>query len=372
MYVSYEPPAQQPSHAPSLQRGVSRLSGAAVRKVEEVSTEELPLRLEYQAARLVGPALACRYVNQSSTAGYAGPYPRPMHYLDTVTHVLLGHIGGGRQPSKQEQIAVCSFLESLNKSREAAVQPGEHDPFRVLAQQQDSEGYSFLYRAVANEMTGLVKWLLSTQPPSFSANTTFPGERDMNITPLHMAVDRGYESMVPVLLEKSADVNLPDAFGQSALHLAVEKGRKNMVLLLLEKNGDIGGLDLCEHSLLYQAVELRHESIARLLVERGADVNNQVDDILQSLLCRALKNSDEKMIHFLLDKGADIGIRSDFGESLLHLAVMWKETDMVRLLLQRGADADLHDLSGRTPLDLAVEIEDVDMVRLFMDKGTGC
>ena len=372
MYVSHQPPAQQPSHAPPLQHSVSRSSGAALRTVEELSTEERPLRLEYQAARLVGPALACRCVGQSMTADYAGPYPRLMHHLDTVTRVLLGHIGGGRQPPMQEQIAVCYFLDSLKKSREAAVQPGEPDPFMLLAQQQDSEGYSLLYRAVANQMTGLVKCLLDRQPPSFSATTTFSGGRDTNTSPFHMAVDKGYENIVRFLLEKNVDVNLRDPFGQSALQLAVENGREKIVSLLLEKKGDIEVLDIYGQSLLYRAVEYRHESIARLLVDRGADPNRHGDCITKSPLYRALINRDEKMVHFLLDKGANIDICTRFGESLLHLAVMWGQTGMVRLLLQRGADADLQDLVGQSPLGLVVETGDVNMARLFMDKGAGC
>ena len=362
MHFYHEPPAPL---VPPLPHSASRSSDAAVRTVAEVSTEQPPLRLEYQAARQVGPALACRCVSPSSTAGL---YPRPLHHLDTVTHALLGHIGGGRQPSTPEQIAVCSFLDSLNKSHQASLQPGEHDPFMVLAQQQDSQGYSLLYRAVSKNLTGLVECLLNRQPASFSATELFTGKKDEQTTPLHLAAKRGAASMVSLLLEKNADVNSRDSCRRTPLFRAVESGYEKTARVLLDKGADANIRNKSTNSPLHQALKRGYNSIARLLLDKGADANLR-DGFGSFPLTLAIQGGDIDIVGLLVDKGADLHTLDGRMRTVLHVAIEQSNKDIAHLLLDRGADINSRAVCGQTPLHYAAEQGNMDMVTLLVHRG---
>ena len=354
MHLSHDTAAHPPSHALSLQHSATRPSGTALQKVENISCELQPLRLEYQAARQVGPALACRQVSQFIEADHAELCPGlrktlvilghgrvtqqlvaaersgcPQPFRDTITHVLLGHVEGERLPSDEEQTALCSFLHTLDEGHRTALQRPEHDPVMNLAQQQDDHGFSLLYLAVSKGMTCLVGWLLNTQPSSFSATAPFTGANDAKINPLHWAVAHCNQSMVRLLLGKSVDINCRDMRGRTPLFRIVEK---------------------------------RANSIYR---QRGAGVDRQ-----RSANSIARQRSANSIARLLLDKGADVNIRDRFGTHVMHLLVLKEGRDMLSVLLDGGADINSVDLYGRTPLHGAVLYGDVVMASFLVERGS--
>ncbi len=55
----------------------------------------------------------------------------------------------------------------------------------------------------------------------------------------------------------------------------------------------------------------------------------------------------------LLDAGARMDERCEYGTTALHMAASWAHLDTVQLLVACGADPDGRDNDGRTPLDIA-------------------
>jgi ankyrin repeat protein len=55
----------------------------------------------------------------------------------------------------------------------------------------------------------------------------------------------------------------------------------------------------------------------------------------------------------LLDAGARIDERCEYGTTALHMAVCWAHPDMIEFLMARGADAQARDDDGQTPLEMA-------------------
>ena len=257
MHFPNEPAAHVFPHAATLQHSASRPSEAALHKVENVSCELPPLRLEYQAARQVGPALAGRQVNKLIEAGLAELYPslrkclvilahsrvmqqptaaeQPLSlqpFVGTMPQVLLGHAGGERLPSVQEQAALCSFLQRLDEMHRSALQPGPHDPFMALLHQCDKGDHSLFYLAVSKGLTGLLQWLLDTQPATFSVTNPFTGESDKKIPPLCLAIEKGDARMVTLLIDRGADINGVSHDGETPLNRAINKSDTAMVSLL--------------------------------------------------------------------------------------------------------------------------------------------
>ena len=56
---------------------------------------------------------------------------------------------------------------------------------------------------------------------------------------LHVATKSGHLSMVKLLLDAGADINVQDESGNTPLHYASANGKKDVVKYLLEKEADV-------------------------------------------------------------------------------------------------------------------------------------
>ena len=67
-----------------------------------------------------------------------------------------------------------------------------------------------------------------------------------------------------------------------------------------------------------------------------------------------IDSSGETMVLDLLSLAANYGSKTDWEETLLHLAARHSRADMAKRLLDYGADANARDRLNRTPLHLAI------------------
>ena len=91
--------------------------------------------------------------------------------------------------------------------------------------------------------------------------------------PLYLACQRGHESIVQLLLNKGADVNLCNDKGLSPLYVACQTGHESIVQILLNSGADKNVCNENGLSPLYVASRNGKESIVQLLLNNGADVN---------------------------------------------------------------------------------------------------
>ena len=156
-------------------------------------------------------------------------------------------------------------------------------------------------------------------------------------TPLHIALRRGEESHVRVLLDHGAEVNTRDDKGRTPLHEAADCLR-------------IGQMEF--------------------LLSRGADANAR-DNRGETPLHVALRRGEESHIRVLLDHGAEIDARDVTGETPLHKAAVPPRIEHLMLLVSRGADVSVADNRGRTPLDvLRLLREDYEWCRKHTELAT--
>ncbi|KAG5831550.1 hypothetical protein ANANG_G00304870 [Anguilla anguilla] len=78
----------------------------------------------------------------------------------------------------------------------------------------------------------------------------------------------------------------------------------------------------------------------------------------------------EEMIHFLLERQADVGARTNRDQQTpLHFAAKNNAVGAVRILLQSGADIAAGDYKRRTPLQLAANLDRSEAARTLMELG---
>ncbi|TET06575.1 hypothetical protein E3J79_01365, partial [Candidatus Dependentiae bacterium] len=143
-------------------------------------------------------------------------------------------------------------------------------------------------------------------------------------TPLHQAVkDSNLEQVQKLFAAGVDDVNVADDYGYTPLHLAVIKGHEPIIELLLEKGANVNVVNQFCYTPLHLAVIKGNHTIVTLLFVKGKGAKvNVVDWFSDTPLHCATKKNHKVITAFLLDVGANINAVNKNGWTQLHGAVM--------------------------------------------------
>ena len=104
---------------------------------------------------------------------------------------------------------------------------------------------------------------------------------------------------------------------------------------------------------LHAAISEEDSEMVRILVEGGADVdarNNFGDPALHA----AIAGNSPEMVRILVGAGADVDAKNSFGVPALHRAILKRDSDLVRMLVDAGADVNITNAFGDSALSRAV------------------
>ncbi len=193
------------------------------------------------------------------------------------------------------------------------------------------------------------------------------------LTPLLYAIRENCAACVKLLLDKKADVNLPDPDGVSPLLLSILNTNWDISRLLLEAGADVDQWDIYGQSPLYAMAsraggagaggggvfgrggggssgdklnETRPAAILQMLFDRGANVNMQ-------LFMRPAKQR---------------GGGTSRGTTPLHAAVGNGDLETVKQLIAHGADVNLNDADNESALMLVMQSRNEQNALLIMDE----
>jgi len=181
-------------------------------------------------------------------------------------------------------------------------------------------------------------------------------------TALHRATINNHKEAVELLLVEGANVNARDSFGSSALHYAAQNGHKEVAELLISKGADVNVRNTVGDTHMDIAVRRNRRAIVQLLIAKGVDVSLPVAVRFEALA----------KVKSLIEDGADVDIRDESGEPVLHCAIERGRGDILKVLADKGANVNATDRYGRTPLHVvALEHPDMtlEMVELLIAKG---
>lgn len=179
-------------------------------------------------------------------------------------------------------------------------------------------------------------------------------------TALMMAVQRGYEDVVNLLLKHHADIKAKNIKGQLPQHEAAIYGYVSIVKILLEAGADALARDVEDKSPLHYAAMKGHADVVKMLIRTGVDVRKETRNG-NSLLHLAAGEGHGAVVKVLLDAGADFKAKNKNGELPLHTAanaryhmeIRWSESRYIavaELLLKDATSVNERDNRGWTPL----------------------
>ncbi|XP_001604063.1 ankyrin-3 [Nasonia vitripennis] len=157
-----------------------------------------------------------------------------------------------------------------------------------------------------------------------------------------------------VLLDNGADVNARNKTGLTPLHIALKKGYVDLVEVLLKYNVDP---NIAEYENFCTALHLatfndflapKSEEIVSALISKGADVDRRQLDGKTSLHIAASTRFSTSRLIPLLEVDCDIDCQDSKGKTALHMACLNRNPDNVQNLLRHGADFNITDRYGRT------------------------
>jgi cytohesin len=240
-------------------------------------------------------------------------------------------------------------------------------------------------------------------------------------TPLHWAAQNGQTNLIALYLELGANINAPNADGNTPIHIAHGAKRFDVLEFLLANGADINARDRGGNSILHLAAAAPEDrfqvptrppgrfsvAITKLLANPAAkrflpgsitapkpatrsmmgfildhhgDVNARNHDGETPLHCVSGKQfggtnavADAcQWIEPLLRKGASVTAPNVWGGTPLHAALRSRgnpNEPLVKALLKSGASLENGDRSGGTPLHQAVRSNDATAVRFLLNLG---
>ncbi|KAH0560410.1 hypothetical protein KQX54_004342 [Cotesia glomerata] len=205
------------------------------------------------------------------------------------------------------------------------------------------------------------------------------------VTPLQFAIIKSYYNtlkIVKYLIKSGAKVNADSSpesiyFGQKALHIAIQKGNESVTRLLIKNNADIEAVTRSGQTALGIAVQskkLRNYRLVEALIEAGVDINKFSAGIAPLNLAIAAKN--DQIIDYFINHGADVNdVIADESNENLKSNYYGKKLIQQQIVRFRAADFKISDVnllavSGSEFYDLFAKCRDEVTLMKTINVGT--
>ena len=259
---------------------------------------------------------------------------------------------------------------------------------------ETTKGSTPLMFAVRHGNLEATKWLIEKGAYVNAKTLDKVGSRyagtQKKISTLHLAAQRGHVDVALELIRNGADVNDGEA-GYTALHWTVGTWETDI-------NGGHGIKPDRDHEWnMMRGVQEGKFELVQALVEAGADVNAKLEITptkygfsnsagpgplvgANSYLIAAWAG-DTEIMQYLLDHGADPLVKTQGGQTALHLAgctnrltseLAMPVSDLVAALalgIEHGIDVNVQDKGGNTAMHGAAWVRSVEMIDLLYAAG---
>lgn len=177
--------------------------------------------------------------------------------------------------------------------------------------------------------------------------------------------------LVKKFFDHGADVNVIDENKLKPLHYAFQSNDVDVLREFLKRGADLNEKHASNDkntiwTLSFEGI-ISFEKL-KLFIENGArlnDVNNVRGDTVLMVACN---NCELNSVEYLIQKGVDVKIKNNFGQTALHVAAKFSP-GCIKLLVDKGCDINLIDKEGNTPLLIAVYANNIDSTRELIKLG---
>jgi ankyrin repeat protein len=161
--------------------------------------------------------------------------------------------------------------------------------------------------------------------------------------------------------------------GKMSLCEAADKGNLSEIEWLLDHGADVNAESWPNggDTALFYATARGHDRIVRYLVSRGANINAG-KNFNRSALMLAICNHHPDIAAWLIAQGADVNVKNVEKDTPLHYAARYGNAAVAKLLIEKGADINARGAGGRTPLYVTICFrgeKDISVAQVLLEKG---
>lgn len=218
---------------------------------------------------------------------------------------------------------------------------------QALTQKNISTYEHPLITAVKLQKVPLVKIILDTKTDPNICNKDF-------MSPLAVASCLENLEIMELLVNHGAEINLSFPPHGTPLHIVADEGKVDAARKLLRMNIDPNILDSEGTTPLRRAVENKNVEVASLLLKHGANIYIECPGDEMSLLHKAAKRNDVKMMKLLIENGADPYETGIKGGTAMFTAAAHGSCDAVDLLSEFPGLINIANKGKFTPLMAAI------------------
>lgn len=166
-------------------------------------------------------------------------------------------------------------------------------------------------------------------------------------TPAVVAAENDAVGTLRVLGRLGADFNIANQSGEFPIHRAAREGHVEALSTLLSLGARPGvKTTQAGQTALHLCAFANNMGCARILIEHGVPIDSGDEDGATPLIYAA-RQSNLDLVRFLLEKGASVNARDNADRTALIWAVTKSSsTTIVNALLQHGADPTVTDRTG--------------------------
>jgi ankyrin repeat protein len=191
----------------------------------------------------------------------------------------------------------------------------------------------------------------------------------INTPYLFKLITLNQKSVIQVLVEKGADVNLKDLGGYTALMMAVQNNYDDLAEFFIQKGVDINTANEQGEKAIDIAVIRDNLKSVELLLAAGAKVD---ENTLRNFLKLGKKRKNYDMILSVLTKD-QLNSKDKDGRPLLFDVIgaiqRFGSIDILKAFLEAGADVNIKDGKGYTALLLKDVLTSPALIDLLLQKG---
>ncbi|KAH3757950.1 Rab-GTPase-TBC domain [Pelomyxa schiedti] len=277
----------------------------------------------------------------------------------TSTSPALKSAAASTSPSINKSAAVSSAqLQHHSSHRKGAPEVGsssklaisEEVPKIVPKKSSSKRKHPALHEAVLEGTDQVLEVLQSSD-----VNTRSPVDSS---TALHVAAGTGSRSIVKILVEAGAMIDLQDENDNTPLHVAIANSHSKVAIMLLPvcTQRVINKRNVYGDTALHIAAAQSLVEVVKALLDSSSSANpNIANEKGLTPLHVAIEKNNTPIVQLLLAAKADPNAVGPQQQSPLHMAVHDKErSDIVALLLKSKANPHAVDADGKIPLFYAV------------------
>ncbi|MBQ7257031.1 MAG: ankyrin repeat domain-containing protein [Abditibacteriota bacterium] len=193
-------------------------------------------------------------------------------------------------------------------------------------------------------------------------------ETDEGISPVMQSILDNNLLVFDLFVKKGFDINSFIGKNQTTpLNLCIINKNTLFIDYLLNQGADINKPDKDGFLPIYSAIISDNLRLVKDLIGKGVDVNAIINNDKDTPIGEACKLNRENIVNYLIEVGADLNAKDNYGFTAVHDAVLYPK--ILKKLIEKGADINQKDFEGETPLHLAVKYNKPESAEILVDAG---